>query len=74
MHFSGRALRSCRLTAGMSAQSLANKMSVHRQTVYDWEWGSYTPHADTVGKLASVLKVPVGRLYERDTATVSMGA
>ena len=64
MQVNTRALKRCRLEAGLSLRGLARAAGVSHDTVMDIERGVRAPHPATVKKLAEAIGVAVGDLVD----------
>lgn len=53
----GQKIRSARLRAGLSQKDLANRLSVTRETIAQWESDSTKPKPDRLRRLAAVLQL-----------------
>lgn len=51
-------LKQARERAGLSLEELADKVGMHRQTLYQFESGSRYPTRETVQRIAEVLEYP----------------
>lgn len=60
----GRNLAYCRRRAGLSQEEMAMRASLHRTAVGYIERGERTPKIDTVAKLAAVVGVDPGDLFD----------
>lgn len=60
----GKNLVRCRKRAALSQEDLSFRAGLHRTAVGQIERGERIARADTILKLASALKVPVGDLFE----------
>jgi transcriptional regulator with XRE-family HTH domain len=57
----GLRLRSARIAAGLTAETIAKKMDVALSTYYSWEAGERSPRG--LAELATVVRCSVGALY-----------
>lgn len=60
----GANLRYCRRRAGLSQEETAMRASLHRTAVSYIERGTRTPRIDTAAKLAAVIGVDPGDLFD----------
>ena len=60
----GDAIRTMRLSRGMSQQALADELGVSRSTVGMYEQGSREPNLDTIEAIADVFNVPIAALVD----------
>ena len=60
----GARIRKFRKKRGMTQEQLAEKMEVTFQQVQQYENGATRLNSDRLQKLAEVLKIPVGSLFE----------
>lgn len=63
--FSPQRLRSVRCASGVKAERLALDLNRTAHTVSAWERGHATPSAAMVARIANVLRVSPGELFER---------
>lgn len=64
----GKNIRRCRIERGMTQDMLAEKLSVTRQAVSNWERGTTEPDIETLDKLAQTLYVSVEQLIYGEDA------
>ncbi len=62
MHIVGENIKKHREAKGISQETLAEALSVTRQTVSSWETGRTEPDLDTLHRIAQVLEVTVEEL------------
>ena len=61
-------IKELREQCGISQSELARRMGVKHTSVIQWENGKSMPAAAKLPKLAAVLGVEIGELYERPSA------
>ncbi len=61
-------IKELREQCGISQSELARRMGVKHTSVIQWENGKAMPAAAKLPKLAAVLGVEIGELYERPSA------
>ena len=61
-------IKELREQCGISQSELARRMGVKHTSVIQWENGKSMPAAAKLPKLAAVLGVEIGELYERSSA------
>lgn len=69
----GNNIRRFREKAGISQEALADKLSVTRQAVSNWELGKTEPDIDTLHRIADALGVTIEEIvygYERKTTVI----
>ena len=64
----GKNLKRCRIERGMTQDMLAEKLSVTRQAVSNWERGTTEPDIETLDRLAQTLDVSVELLIYGEDA------
>lgn len=55
----------------MTQMELAEKAGVSRQTIVALEGGKYSPSLELAFKIAAVFEVPIGEVFDCETATES---
>ena len=71
--FNGEALRAARVRRGLTQHGLARLVDVAGgERVSRWELGLTRPRAVMIGRLASVLEVPVADLVPSESATADL--
>jgi CheY-like chemotaxis protein len=63
-NFLGVAIRSQRISLGISQEELAHRAGLHRTYVSDLERGARNPSIESIEKLADALEVSVSKLFE----------
>jgi len=66
MRFDPRALQRLRKRRGWTIAQAAEKIGVSRQSISYFESGAVRPSAKTLGLMADVFRVPVGRFYTKN--------
>lgn len=64
----GKNIKRCRIERGMTQDMLAEKLSVTRQAVSNWERGTTEPDIETLDRLAQTLDVSVEQLIYGEDA------
>ena len=59
-------IKTARITAGLSQETLAIKLQIDRSTVAKWETGKSLPRAEILPKIASILNCTVDELLRGD--------
>jgi transcriptional regulator with XRE-family HTH domain len=59
-------IKRIRLLRSLSVQQLADKMSIGKQSIYDWEAGKYEPGPENLDELAKALDVKKMELFEEN--------
>ncbi len=60
----GSNIKKYREQKGLSQAELAEKIGFERSSVAKWENGSLKPYAETLQAIATVLDVPIQKLYK----------
>lgn len=64
----GKTLSELRKRANISQETLARKLDVTRQTIYNWEANLVIPSADKLSELSKIFKVPIESFFEGEIA------
>ncbi len=62
----GKTIAGLRAAAGLSQQTLAERLSVSRELVSKWENGMRTPDYPTVERIAETFSVPADRILDKN--------
>ena len=66
--FQGSKLKQARAAAGLTQKELGTIAGVQRETVNHAEMGRHLPGAETLGKIARALDLPVDTFFENGSA------